>query len=92
MTDILILVIASISIALLTFGLVQSKKHNFTAGFYAFLILIVNNIYTYIAPLITHSLIDSYLLSNTEPPLGISILIFGLNRMWNSKTTSKTGC
>lgn len=42
------------------------------AGYYAFLILIINYIYSYIAPFTTHRLIDTYLTGNTEPPMGMS--------------------
>jgi hypothetical protein len=73
MINILISVIMILFIALLIFGLVQSKKHSFMAGFYSFLILIVNHVHSYIAPLTTHRIMNSYLSSNTDPPLGMSL-------------------
>lgn len=55
--------------ALLVFGLVQCKKHSFMAGFYFFLILIVNQIAPYLYRNYMYTLIER----DTSPPMGLSI-------------------
>jgi len=59
--------------AFLILGLVQCRKHSFTAGFYFFLILIVNKI----APYFYNSYIHNYVISltdnNNRPPMGMSL-------------------
>jgi len=59
--------------ALLIFGLIQCRKHSFTAGFYFFLILIVHQISQYIYSPFINKYIDSLLVGNTPPPMGLTI-------------------
>jgi hypothetical protein len=60
-----------IFLALFIFGLIQCRKHSFTAGFYCFLILIVHYISPYIYSPYIHKYIDSLNSGNT--PMGMSI-------------------
>ncbi|WP_258199499.1 hypothetical protein [Paenibacillus endoradicis] len=100
------ILLAAIFLALLIFGLIQCRKHSFTAGFYFFLFLIVLQISPYIySPFISKYIDDSFTNGNT--PMGMTIgelvawftllpsiieviafifLVFGLYRMWKSKT------
>jgi len=68
--NILLAVIISV---LFIFGLIQCRKHSFTAGFYFFLILIVHMISSYIYPFYTSSYIDSFIGGNISPPMGLTI-------------------
>ncbi|MCT8140255.1 hypothetical protein H1D32_22670 [Anaerobacillus sp. CMMVII] len=57
---------------LLVFGLIQSKKSSFLAGFYSFLILLFLQLYSFIFPHTIKPLIDNM----SEPPFGKSISEF----------------
>ena len=63
------LLINLIFIGLLIFGLIQSKKHSFLAGFYSFLILLFLQLYSFIVPYTIKPLFDNM----SEPPFGKSI-------------------
>ena len=70
--------IVSVSLAviisgLFIFGLIQCRKHSFTAGSYFFLILLVHMILSYIYPLFIRRYIDSFVGGNTSPPMGMTI-------------------
>jgi hypothetical protein len=63
------LIIDLIFLGVLIFGIIQSKKHSFLAGFYSFLILLLLRLYSFVAPYTTKLIIDNV----SEPPLGSSI-------------------
>ena len=73
MLNIVNILLAVITSVLFLFGLIQCKKHSFTAGFYFFLILIVYMISSYIYPPFISSYIDSFVEGNTSPPMGLTI-------------------
>jgi ABC-type uncharacterized transport system permease subunit len=58
--------------ALFIFGLIQCRKHSFTAGVYFFLILIVHKISPYFYSPFISKYIDSLTGSNTPPPMGMT--------------------
>jgi len=60
-------------IAFLILGLVQCRKHSFTAGFYFFLILIVNKIAPYLYNPYFHKYMDSLAENINQPPMGMSL-------------------
>ncbi len=66
------LLIDLIFLGLLVFGLIQSKKSSFLAGFYCFIILLFLQLYSFIFPYMIKPLIDNM----SEPPFGISISEF----------------
>lgn len=59
--------------ALCIFGLIQCRKHSFTAGFYFFLILIAHQISPYIYSPFIHKYIDALDGGNTPPPMDMTI-------------------
>jgi len=58
---------------LLIIGLILCRKHLFTAGFYFFLILILNKVLSFIYSAYIAKYIDSLHESNKQPPLGMTI-------------------
>lgn len=60
-------------LALFMFGLIQCRKHSFTAGFYFFLILIVSHISPLIFSPIMGKYIDSLAERNASSPMGMTI-------------------
>jgi hypothetical protein len=66
MVSFLNFIIMFVFVGVLLFGLVQSKKHSFIAGVYSFLLLIINQLYLFISPFITNSIIENFMLNNPE--------------------------
>jgi len=65
------LTLAVLFLSVLVFGLIQCKKHNFTAGIYFFIIMIV----LYIAPYLYNPLLNHYFQSvyyDSNLPFGLS--------------------
>ncbi|XEC93723.1 hypothetical protein AB6A23_20550 [Paenibacillus tarimensis] len=60
------------TIALLVTGLIISKKYSFMGGFYFFLILLINNLYSAIGARFIGNYIDSVIISNSAP-MGMTI-------------------
>lgn len=60
-------------LALLLFGLVQSKKHSFKGGVYSFLLLFILKIYSLFAPFIVRTIVDYYYVNNFSPPFSMQI-------------------
>jgi len=58
--------------ALLIFGLIQCRKHSFTAGYYFFLILISHQILPYIYNPFISKYID-YSITSGNTPMGLTI-------------------
>lgn len=67
------ILVAVILLGLFILGLIQCRKHSFTAGYYFFLILLVHTISSYIYPLFISSYIDSFAEGSTAPPMGITV-------------------
>ncbi|OMF37557.1 hypothetical protein BK133_05770 [Paenibacillus sp. FSL H8-0548] len=72
MVNIMIISLTAIFLALFIFGLIQCRKHSFTAGFYFFLLLIVHQILPYIYSPFIHRYID-YSSTSGNTPMGMTI-------------------
>lgn len=70
---IMIILVTVLFSALLIFGLILCRKYTFTAGFYFFLILIINQISSYIYPPFFNKYIDSLVESHTPLPMSMTI-------------------
>lgn len=60
-------------LGLLIFGIIQSKKYSFLAGFYSFLILLFLRLYSFVAPYTIKPIIDNFYLNDSKPSFGMSI-------------------
>jgi hypothetical protein len=93
-----VLLVNFLIIGLYIFGFIISKKHQFKAGIYSFSLLLIIQIYEYIAPFVIDSIIYNYnstvmtmgefvsllsLIPKTIELLAITILVTGLYRMWS---------
>ncbi|MDL4839420.1 hypothetical protein [Aquibacillus rhizosphaerae] len=61
------LFIIGLFICVLILGLIQSKIHSFKAGFYAFLLLLFNQVYLYIALFIINPIIINHVVNSSDP-------------------------
>jgi len=71
--NVIYVAITVLLLAFLLLGLVQCRKHSFTAGFYFFLIIIVNKIAPYLYNPYVHKYMDSLIENNNQPPMGMSL-------------------
>lgn len=60
-------------IILFIIGLWNSKIHSFKGGVYFFLLLIINEIYSFIAPPLIQNYIDTLIIENGKPMMGMTI-------------------
>ena len=72
MITIMSILLPTFFLTLLIFGLIQCRKHSFTAGFYFFLILIFHQISSYIYAPFINKYID-FSIANGSSPMGLTL-------------------
>ncbi|WP_067730773.1 hypothetical protein [Oceanobacillus damuensis] len=66
-------IISILMIVLFLIGLWNSKIHSFKAGVYFFLLLIIHQLYPFMAQPLIRNYIDTIIIENKEPMLGMTI-------------------
>ncbi|MGJ9458468.1 hypothetical protein [Oceanobacillus sp. CF4.6] len=67
------IMISILMIILFVIGLWNSKIHSFNAGVYFFLLLIIHEIYSFVAPPLIQDYVDKLIAENKKPMMGMTI-------------------